>query len=273
MPLMYFSITSTAATIARIAGIKPPQHAESENSAVIEKAAVVFGGRNADRVFLYNPDAIANWLFRKYTQFFTPALIRTSIQIPVHSVMPSVTPVCFASMYTGAKPEIHGIQAYVKPVVKTETLFDAYIKAGKKPVIVATEGDSMSKIFLERKMDYYFFDTPEKCNKKAVELIRRNEHDLIVLYNGNYDYCMHRNGPEAKNSLGKLRKNIETYAKMHDLIRKEWKDNNTLLAFLPDHGCHELDGKTGGNKKLGSHGLDMPEDMEIVHMYGFKAAG
>jgi hypothetical protein len=28
-----------------------------------------------------------------------------------------------------------------------------------------------------------------------------------------------------------------------------------------DHGCHEIDGGCG------SHGLDMPEDLNIVHLY------
>ena len=40
-----------------------------------------------------------------------------------------------------------------------DTLFDALIRAGKKPAIVAETNSSMSKIYLERDMDYYFFDT------------------------------------------------------------------------------------------------------------------
>ena len=35
------------------------------------------------------------------------------------------------------------------------------------------------------------------------------------------------------------------------------------MAFLPDHGCHEIDGQ------LGSHGLDMYEDMNVIHFYRF----
>ena len=33
------------------------------------------------------------------------------------------------------------------------------------------------------------------------------------------------------------------------------------LGFAMDHGCHEIDGECG------SHGLDMPEDLNIVHSY------
>jgi len=74
------------------------------------------------------------------------------------SVMPSVTPVCFASMYTGAMPNVHGIQAYEKPVLSTDTVFDAFIRADLKPAIVSTANDSISCIFLERDMDYFIFD-------------------------------------------------------------------------------------------------------------------
>ena len=35
----------------------------------------------------------------------------------------------------------------------------------------------------------------------------------------------------------------------------------TLVGFAMDHGCHEIDGGCG------SHGLDMPEDINIVHLY------
>ena len=37
--------------------------------------------------------------------------------------------------------------------------------------------------------------------------------------------------------------------------------HDTLIGFAMDHGCHEIDGD------LGSHGLDMPEDLNIVHLY------
>jgi hypothetical protein len=269
---MNYNTMATAATIARIAGIDPPRQAVGENPAVTAKAASVFNGRKADRVVLYNPDGVANWLFRKYTRLFEPALIRSSLQLPVHAVMPTSTPVCFASMYTGASPDIHGIKEHVKPVVKTDTLFDAYIRAGKKPAIVSTGTNSMSMIFRERVMDYFIFPTPEECNEKAAELIRRDEHDLIVLYNGNFDYTVHRRGPEAEASLAILRKNVEVYAGIHDHIVKEWRVYNTLTAFLPDHGCHLYSKEEIKGEKIAGHYTDRPEDMEVIHIYGFIPA-
>jgi len=256
-------ITGVARTVAEIAGIPAPQMAAPPIGAVVNKARAAFDNANADRVFMYNPDAIALWLFQKYTALFEGMFLRSSVQMPLLSVMPSVTPVCFASMYTGAMPDVHGIQAYEKPVLKTDTLFDAYLRAGKKPAIVSTANDSISMIFLERDMDYFIYETVDECNRKAFELIERDAHDLIVLYNGNYDTAMHRNGPEAEASMDELRRNIETYGSLVARIEERWKGRRAMVGFCPDHGCHEIDGG------LGSHGLDMPEDMNIIHFYQF----
>lgn len=59
---------------------------------------------------MYNPDDIAEWIYRKCSYLMKPVIDRTDIEIPFSTVMPSVTPVCFATVYTGAQPEIHGIQ-------------------------------------------------------------------------------------------------------------------------------------------------------------------
>ena len=218
-------------------------------------------GKKADRVFMYNPDAIGEWIFRKYSSLLRKAIERTEFEVPFHTVMPSVTPVCFGTMYTGAQPEVHGIQKYEKPVIKIDTLFDALIRQGKKPVIIAETNSSMSKIFLGRDMDYFIYDTTEEVNAKAIEIILEDKYDFIAVYNGNYDSVMHKHGPESIEALSELRVNAEIYAMFNALIIEHWKKHNTLLAFAMDHGCHEIDGNCG------SHGLDMPQDLNIVHLY------
>lgn len=123
-------------------GIEAPGHAERPIDAIVESVKRTCG--NVDRVFMYNPDAIAMWLYQKYTDLFLPLQMQINLFLPLHTVMPSVTPVCFGTMYTGAAPQIHGIMSYTKPVIKIDTLFDALIRAGKKPAIVSTEGDSLN---------------------------------------------------------------------------------------------------------------------------------
>lgn len=254
-------LTTVASTVAEIMGVKK---SENPNSVLLALADKKLGGKKADRAVLYNPDAVALWLYQKYTHLFTDAAICSDIALPMLSVMPSVTPVNFASMYTGVMPSVHGIQKYEKPVLTVNTVFDTFAKAGKRCAIVSTEGDSISRIFLERDMDYYIYEEVEEVNKKALELIEKDVYDLIVIYNGNYDGTMHKHGPEAEESINALKSNIAFYKELTDKIKAQWKNHDVLYGFLPDHGCHEIDGGCG------AHGLDMEEDMNIIHFYGIK---
>ena len=259
-------ISSVKSTALQLAGIEIPENIEKTNPVISALAEKKLGGASVDRVVIYNPDAVALWLYQKYTEMFTKAALCSDLALPMDSVMPSVTPVCFASMYTGVMPEIHGIKKYEKPVLTVNTIFDSYIKAGKKAAIVSTAKDSISMIFLEREMDYFIYDTPEKVNAKALELIDEDNYDLIVIYNGNYDGMMHKYGPEAEIPMDALRMNIDFYAELVEKINSQWKNHSVFYGFCPDHGCHEIDGECG------SHGLDMQEDMNVIHFYGIKAA-
>lgn len=249
-------ISSVCAAVLKMLGVDVPEGIDTPNEEILK-----FAGR-VDKAVIYNPDAVAWWLYEKYPQYFDSAKACSTLCTRLTSVMPSVTPVCFASMYSGLMPEKHGIQKYEKPVLTVDTMFDYLIKAGKKPAIVSTKGDSISKIFLERNMDYFIYPNKFMVNFKAEQLIKSGEYDVIVIYNGDYDTAMHANGPESKKSLAHLQQNIKTYDKLVKLIKKTYTDKKVFYGFCPDHGCHEIDGKRG------SHGLDMEEDMNVIHFYG-----
>lgn len=257
-------ISSVYASVLSMFGIENTGNTASPNPLLMSLAEKKLGGRKIDRAVLYNPDAVALWLYMKYTEKFTKAALSSDLAVPMLSVMPSVTPVCFASMYTGVMPDVHGIKRYEKPVLKTHTIFDAFLESGKKPAIVSTSGDSISKIFLERDMDYFIYDSLEDVNKKAMELLEQDSYDLIVIYNGNYDGMMHKYGPEAPVPMDALRQNVDYYTELVEKIKEKWKDHDVFYGFCPDHGCHEIDGECG------SHGLDMEEDMNVIHFYGIK---
>lgn len=258
------SLDTLCAALAYAIGIEPPKCAAAANRDLVAYIDQAFAGKKADRVFMYNPDAIAQWIYEKYADLLKEVTDLTEVELPFQTVMPSVTPVCFGTMYTGAQPAVHGIQKYEKPVIAIDTLFDALIRAGKKPVILASTNCSLSKIFLERDMDYFILPSGSAVNAKAAQLILEDKYDFIVVYNGNYDSVMHKNGPESIKALAELRANAQAYAVFNNMISEHWKDHRTLMGFAMDHGCHEIDGNCG------SHGLDMPEDLNIVHRYQAK---
>lgn len=255
------SLDTLCAAYAYAMGVEPPREAAPAHPALTGYVDKALGGRKADRVFLYNPDAIALWIWEKYAHLLQPVEDRTELPLELCSVMPSVTPVCFGTLYTGAQPEVHGIRKYVKPVIAIDTLFDALIRAGKRPVIVAENNSSLDRIFRDREMDYFSFPTVEGVNEKTAQLIREDKHDFYVIYNGNYDSIMHKFGPESPEALSALCANAGAYAEFDALIRQCWTGHDTLLGFAMDHGCHEIDGGCG------SHGLDMEEDLLIRHRY------
>lgn len=257
------SIDGICAAIAYAMGIEAPACAASKNYELSNYIDKIFDGEKADRVVMYNPDAIAQWIYEKYPHFFKDVKANSGVEIPLATVMPSVTPVCFGTMYTGAQPEIHGIQKYEKPIITIDTLFDALVRAGKKCALITYKKCSLSRIYLGRNIDYYHFEEGEidDVNAKAAEVILQDKHDFIVIYNGNYDSVMHKKGPESSEALSELRLNCHMFACMSKLIKNNWKHHNTLVGFAMDHGCHEIDGNCG------SHGLDMVEDINIVHLY------
>ncbi|MBQ6837581.1 MAG: hypothetical protein IJO44_01965 [Clostridia bacterium] len=259
-------ISSVKNTALSLMGLPTSPESESENIVLAQLLKKKLGNEKCDRAVFYNPDAVALWLFQKYTEKFTDALLCSDVALPMLSFMPSVTPVCFASMYSGVSPDVHGIKRYEKPVLTVETVFDCFVKQGKRAAIVSTSKDSISLIFLEREMDYYIYDTVDEVNEKALSLIEEDIYDLIVIYNGNYDGTMHKFGPEAPESFKALEDNLAFYCKMVDEINSKWKKHNVFYGFMTDHGCHEIDGECG------SHGLDMEEDMNVIHFYGIKKA-
>lgn len=262
------SLDTLCGALCYAMGVEPPKHATAPNEDLCHFVDEAFCGEKVDRIFMYNPDAIGQWIDEKYPAFLQEVKDRTQLRLPLCTVMPSVTPVCFGTMYTGAQPAVHGIQKYKKPVITIDTIFDALLRAGKKCAIIAYGTCSLSNIFLERDMDYYFFQNIEQVNACAARLITEDKHDFIVCYNGNYDGRCHRHGPEAVETLGELRMNSHTFGILNELIKTCWSGHRTLMGFAMDHGSHATDYiAKNGKHYLGHHGKDIPEDLNICHYY------
>ncbi|MDD3368948.1 MAG: hypothetical protein PHP50_08720 [Lachnospiraceae bacterium] len=255
------SMTYLSATISECLGIKPPMEAEKSAPMVAERVQAKCH-KPVDRVLIYNPDALGMWMFQKYTSEFAPVMERTELELPVATVMPSVTPVCFGTMYTGVLPGVHGIKSYTKPVIKTDSLFDALARAGKKTAIVAVEDSSMAIIFSGRDIDYFFTKDDKAAEETATELIRDGEYEVIICYNQEFDDVMHESTPESEISLAAMHHHIDAFARLSDTVKESWKQYDSLVVCATDHGTH-VD-ETG----YGNHGDYIEEDINVIHYYG-----
>lgn len=255
------SLARLCGTVAGAMGIEAPRQAEPALDWAVTLLREQAGGP-IDRALMYNPDAVAQWLFAKYRPLFEPVLAHTQLTLPLRTVMPSVTPVCFGTMYTGAQPAVHGIQAYEKPVITIDTLFDALLRAGKRVALVAVADSSMAKIYLGREIDYYFLPYDQEVCEKALELMEQDRYDFISVYTQEYDDVMHRTGVESTESMRALKNQVDIFDKLARQVEKCWAGHNTLLTFSPDHGVHQQEDVHG------NHGLDIPEDLNILHHLG-----
>ena len=263
------SLDTLCGALAYAMGVDAPQTAAAPNETLVKYIDEKLQGDKVDRIFMYNPDAVSQWVCEKYPHFVREVYANTELSLPLRTVMPSVTPVCFGTMYTGAQPEVHGIQKYEKPVITIDTLFDAMIRAGKKCLLLADPQASLAHIYNGRDMDYIRCVGPWEVNAAAAKAIIEDKYDFIVCYNGNYDYWQHRFGPESPESLAELKQNSVAATTFINLIKQNWSGHNTLFGFAMDHGSHEhppyVDKK--GVTRRGDHGKDIPEDINIVHRY------
>ena len=262
------SLDTLCAALCYAMGVTPPACAAAPNRLLTDYIDRVLEGKKVDRILMYNPDAVAQWVYEKYPSLVREVTANAELAIPFATVMPSVTPVCFGTMYTGAQPEVHGIQAYVKPVITIDTIFDAMIRAGKRCIIISQGAASMSRIFLERDMEYIICATVDEVNAEAARVIMEDNYDFVVVYNGNFDHAAHYCGPEDIETLGELRANSRTFQMLSHLVRRHWAKHNTLVGFAMDHGCHAVDEvNKNGDRLLGNHGMHIPEDINILHRY------
>lgn len=266
------SLDTICGSLCYAMGAEPPKQAAPKCDELCALIDEKLQGRKADRMFIYNPDAIAQWLLQKHPNMFRGMERYIQLQLPLCTVMPSVTPVCFSTFYTGAQPEVHGIRKKTDPMV-CDTFFDAMSRAGKKVALIALGRASVGKLFLNKNIDYYLYEDSDEGLAMVAERILKDEHDVIVYYNGYYDSMMHSHGPESPEAFGELRTNVETFNMCARLIERNWQSHDTLLAFAMDHGCHtDHEVTKSGKTYYGDHGFFVPSDMNIVHQYGIIPA-
>lgn len=255
------SMTRFAATITACMGVEPPRLGDKPIRQVTERAEKLCG-KPVDRVLIYNPDALGLWMYQLYTEEFSPVVSHVQMVVPIATVMPSVTPVCFATMYTGALPEVHGIRAYEKPVITIDSLFDALVRAGKRVALVAVANSSMDIIFKGRAIDYYSTPYDNEAVDKALELMEADKHDVVICYNQEFDDVMHLSTPQAPDSYDAMLHHIDAFARLCDGAKQSWAQQDALVVCAPDHGTHV------NAEGFGDHGDYIEEDINILHYFG-----
>jgi hypothetical protein len=249
LDLRYF-----ASTACSFFGVEPPALASIAD--VGELAGV-----RVERALVYCPDAFGRHALARFPELEQRLRRISTHTIDVSAMSPPKTPVCFASLFTGAAPEQHGIRRYEKPVLSCDTLFDALVRGGKRVVIVAVRDSSIDRIFRERTVDYVSPIYDPLVTAHTLALLRANQHDMIVAYHQEYDDLLHATGPFSDLALRALEHHVQTWELLVRAANEAWRERY-VVAFCPDHGGHE-DPETG----RGDHGDDRPDDMQVRHFF------
>lgn len=249
-------LRSFVPTLTRLLGVQAPALASMEPFSEFYQTEP-----RVKRALIYCPDAFGVHALKHRPDFEERLKKASTHVIDLQSVFPPVTPVCFASLFTGGSPEEHGIRKYEKPVLACDTVFDSLIRANKKVAIVAVAGSSVDQIFRGRALDYFSMPYDPLVSVKALELMKSQEHDVIVAYHQEYDDLLHDTTPFSELATQALSHHVDSYEFLVRSARDLWK-SDFLVAFTPDHGAH-TDSKTG----KGDHGELRPEDMDLRHFF------
>lgn len=128
---MSICITSITPTIAKAFGTDISLNSEKKAIGSVLDLMFEKGVKRIRKCLVYAPDAIGAEQVWKNPDMFKDVEMNIDIKEELVSVFPPKTPVCFASMFTGAMPDIHGIKKYEKPVVKIETIQETFPESEK----------------------------------------------------------------------------------------------------------------------------------------------
>ena len=255
-------------TLCALFGVPEPAECGAAGVAAVVDQAEHLTGRPGGiaRGLIFCPDAVGEVHRQKYPEKLARVEKLAGFRIPSASVMPSVTPVCYGTIFSGASPTVHGIRKYEKPVLEIPTLFDVFAEAGKEVAIVAVNGCSIDTIFRRRKVDYYSFRTDAQSFEMTKKLLEEDKYDLIISYYTSYDHLSHKHGPYAPVSEDALETAVRYFEELTALTDRVWQRADRVIAWVPDHGNHVVD------EHSGTHGTNTPEDMVVNHFYRLRAA-
>jgi hypothetical protein len=260
------SIACVASTLCALSGLRVPFDCSAPAlEPVLALARGALGSEPVRRCLVFAPDAFGDQLRAARPDLFDRVAAVAPLVVPLRSIDPPWTPVCFASMFTGAGPERHGIRKYEKPVLSIDTVFDAFTRAGRRVAVVAVQDSSIDRIFRGRALDYFSEKYDPWVTEKALSLIAADRHDLIIAYHQEYDDVMHAVGPVHPRALRGARNHVEAFTDLTAAVDSAWARHSRALVFAPDHGAHP-DPSTGG----GAHGTNAAADMDLAHFWAVR---
>ncbi len=248
---------SVAPTVCRVLGIRPPASTEAEEMVeVVETMGAV------ERLAVVVIDAFgaSTWAAARLEVPTFNAMANRHL-LHIRSLMPTITPVNFATMLTGAHPDTHTIRDRTERLT-LETVFDVLREHGRVSATAARAVSSLGILISP------FADHPGLAESNSdVEVcalaVRAMEKkaDLLWVQLLDVDDAGHLHGPLSSEGISAIHRDD---AYLREIAETASRTGYSLMV-LADHGQHTVlksDGSAGG-----THGTDSDEDVYVPFVW------
>jgi hypothetical protein len=240
------SMTCLAPTISAILGLPAPAQCEAEPIFPIVEALA-----GTERIAVVAPDALGYSILERWRAEmpYLDSLCREDCML-LRSVMPSITPVNFATMVSGVDKSVHQIGAFTDDF-RCETLFELLRAEGYHSAGVGRRGYTGAEL-LARHADIPGVaenNTDAEVERIALRIAREYQPEFTIVQLGSTDDVFHKHGPSSPEVLPTLHETDQRLRRMVEALGRE----GYSVIITADHGQHDTE--TGG-----SHGTDCDDD-------------
>ncbi len=248
-----YTMKAIAPTISRLFRIRPPSQAKAEPIMPIVEAL-----DGVERIAVLAIDALGYKAYEKFKDSmpYMSSIIRNNGELSyLKSILPSITPVNFASMVTGVEVDIHRVKARNQDF-GCETLFDILRLNNKKSAGLGRKNYTGNEL-LGRFADFTAGGSAISDNDVEEVLLRIMRHkmpEFIIVQYALVDDVSHLYGPYSEQAEEAIAKADEWLSRCIPELRK----HKYGVIILSDHGQHEFQKSNGAIG--GTHGSDIDED-------------
>jgi predicted AlkP superfamily pyrophosphatase or phosphodiesterase len=241
-----------APTVSRALGVRPPS--SSERGPHYEVVSTL---KATDRLVVVVVDAFgySTW---KAVKELTPCFntLHAVHGAFIDSMMPTITPVNFATMLTGASPANHGITNREQPLA-LETVFHALRGEGMTSATAARAMSSLG-ILISPHADrpgIAASNTDDEVTRIALKALE-GEASLLWVQLLDVDDAGHAHGPLSQEGYDAASR---ADSNLRKILGSAHRGGYSAIV-LADHGQHTVE-KEG--RVQGTHGTDMPQDIVV----------
>lgn len=251
-----FDMRAVAPTVCRILGVRPPRRCEGTP---IHEVVASMGPVARLAVVVIDALGVATWTATRHA---TPTFNALAHQHRLHirAMMPTITPVNFATMLTGAGPDAHSILDKTEPL-HLEMVFDVLRVRALTSATAARARSSLGLLISPHADEpgLAASNTDDEVTQLALAALARRV-DLLWIQLLDVDDAGHAHGPRSPLGVAAVRGADQH---LRELVLAAQRHGYGLVV-LADHGQHTV---REGDRAVGTHGTALDDDCYVPFVW------